>query len=201
MTKRQRWTYGETHNELAYISAALPHNGRNGYGWFKCSCGNEKLLRCDQVRSNQVFSCGCVNRFGLGAKKHGLTNTTEYTIWEGIIQRCGNPKNKAYNNYGGRGIKVCDRWLEFENFLADMGNRPEGDYQLDRKENNGPYSPENCRWVTRKENNRNKRNNKWVVVGTTRMILSDYANSIKRNPKIVAYWYKHNKLPEGVTKG
>lgn len=92
-------------------------------------------------------------------KKHGMTETPEYNCWKALKNRCLNPKNIQYKNYGGRGITVCERWLNFINFYEDMGNRPEG-CQIDRIDNNKGYCKENCRWTTNKINNRNRRNNK-----------------------------------------
>ena len=91
--------------------------------------------------------------------KHGMANTSIYSIWHSMKQRCLNPNNTNYKNYGGRGIKVCNRWLEFKNFYKDMGDRPEGK-ELDRINNDGNYEPSNCRWITHIENNRNKRTTK-----------------------------------------
>jgi hypothetical protein len=87
--------------------------------------------------------------------KHGMNKTTEYTIWEGIKQRCLNSKNKCYYKYGGRGIDVCEKWLKFEGFFEDMGHRPSKDYSIDRINNDLGYSKENCKWSTRSEQNRN----------------------------------------------
>jgi hypothetical protein len=83
-------------------------------------------------------------------EKHRVKGTPEYIAWSNMKARCYNPKHKFYHNYGGRGIKICDRWLHsFKNFLADMGHKPGSDYSLDRKNNDGNYEPKNCRWATR----------------------------------------------------
>lgn len=88
--------------------------------------------------------------------------TRTYLTWDNMLQRCRNPRNTWYKNYGGRGIKVCERWSKFENFLADMGERPPG-RTIDRKDNDGDYEPDNCRWATKKEQSNNHRRNRYLT--------------------------------------
>lgn len=95
----------------------------------------------------------------MNAKSVGQTKWPEYKVWASIKQRCTNPKNKDYKHYGGRGIRLCGRWHKFENFIADMGRRPPGRLEIDRKNNDGPYSKRNCRWATRIQNTNNRRGN------------------------------------------
>ena len=101
-----------------------------------------------------------MSRYGLthGENRRGK-RTPEYISWTNLVQRCTNPKNVSFNNYGGRGITVCERWLKFENFLADMGRRPSAKHSLDRyPDNDGNYEPSNCRWATAKQQAHNSRN-------------------------------------------
>jgi len=141
--------------------------GKDKYGnvlWLcKCDCGKEKIIPGYQVRNGRIKSCGCLKKerdkiFGkLHSITHGYCRTKTYNAWASMIQRCTNPNNQAYKNYGGRGIKICNRWLKFENFLEDVGEIPEG-LTFDRINNNQGYFPNNWRLATAKEQNRNKRN-------------------------------------------
>lgn len=102
--------------------------------------------------------------------KHGMRRTKLWSVWQGMLNRCRNPKVPAFVNYGGRGITVCDRWLVFQNFAEDMGNPPLG-MLLDRVDNSIGYTPDNCRWATRTEQNRNRRNLRMLTVdGQTKCI-------------------------------
>lgn len=102
---------------------------------------------------------------------HGMTKTRTFKSWDSMLQRCTNPNDPSYPRYGGRGIKVCKRWLKFSNFLADMGVRPEGK-TLDRINNDQGYKPGNCCWATAEEQQRNRRNSRWVTHnGQTKMLI------------------------------
>ncbi len=103
-----------------------------------------------------------------GRYKHGMARTPIHQIWRSMRARCNNPNDQSFHNYGARGIKVCERWNDFECFFQDMGERPKG-CDIDRIDNDGPYSPENCRWVTRSQNLRNTRQTKMLTYkGETR---------------------------------
>ena len=108
---------------------------------------------------------------------HGAHKTSAYHVHRTMIARCYNPKNKKWSAYGGRGVYVSDRWLKFENFFADMGDRPRG-MSLGRIDNDGPYSIENCRWESSKDQSRNTRTNRWIEFDGKRMILQDWADEI-----------------------
>ncbi len=105
-------------------------------------------------------------------EKHGLTKTTEYNSWRGMIERCENENHRGYNDYGGRGIKVCQRWRNsFSTFLSDMGPKPDRSYTIERRKNHEGYAPGNCFWASRKVQARNKRNNRLITAhGVTRTL-------------------------------
>lgn len=172
-------------------------------GLFKCYCGKEFISIISEIKSERTKSCGCLRdlKSKERATKHGLNRTPEVMIFEAMKGRCYNKNNKAYKNYGGRGIKICDRWLEedgVQNFLKDMGNKPTKNHSIDRIDNNGDYSPENCRWVERGIQNRNKRSNVFIEYEGKRLCIADWCKETGLDKETIRRRLKSNLPPEEI---
>jgi len=165
---------GERYGRLVVLAEA--GRAKNGGRLFQCQCdcGAQHTVIADALRDGRVRSCGCLRREIVTRRMttHGARWTPEYNIWCCMLARCHNPRNPGYDNYGGRGIEVCERWRNsFAAFLADLGERPGPSYSIDRKDNDGNYEPGNVRWATATEQGRNTRANRIVVFNGSRMPL------------------------------
>ena len=136
-----------------------------------CDCGGSKRVLACALRLQEVKSCGCMGR----RHRHGGKGTRTYLIWKHMRDRCSNPKNRSWKNYGGRGIKVCEMWADFERFVKDMGEAPPS-LTLERSNVDGDYEPQNCVWATRTEQARNKRNNLLIEFRGQTKPLSEWAD-------------------------
>lgn len=133
----------------------------------RCSCGSSCVVRAYNLLSGNSKSCGCLAKelTSTRATRHGQGKSPEWITWSMMKSRCCNPSNKRFDRYGGRGIRVCDRWLNsFKNFLEDVGYRPSHSHSLDRINNDGNYEPGNCRWATAKQQSRNKCDNHVIEI-------------------------------------
>lgn len=168
--------------------------GKNKYGqslWLcRCNCGNKKIIVGSSLLSGNTKSCGCL-KIKHGYAKRGKLSKI-YTAWDGMIQRCNNINSYAYKNYGGRGIKVCKRWLKFKNFLKDVGNPPTNKHTLDRINNNKGYNPNNWRWSTPKEQSRNKRSSNMITYKNKTQCLTSWAEEYKINPNTLKQRLSNN---------
>ncbi len=180
---------GQRFGRLVVIGRAPNRPGVSNAIWLcRCDCGNESEVRSAALKNESIRSCGCLGRDhdAIARKtKHGMTSSREYRRWAGIKQRCNNPNDLGYKNYGGRGIRMCDRWNDsFENFLEDMGEAPPG-MSIDRIDNDGDYDPSNCQWATPATQHRNRRNNHRMTARGKTMILWDWHKETGANRSTV----------------
>jgi len=157
---------GKRYGRLVVVSVtpraeAIRQGKRDAVLHCKCDCGNASTQYANNLK--KITSCGCFRRET--QTKHGMSHHPVYAVWVQIIQRCENPHAIGYDEYGAKGIKVCERWHKFENFIKDMGPRPEvGRWTVERKDGKKGYNPKNCRWATFEEQSRNLKSNFKVKV-------------------------------------
>jgi hypothetical protein len=167
---------GQTFGRLAVIERR--DNYRGGTSWLcRCECGTEKVTTSVSLRKGRTRSCGCLARETRGALsyRHGKHHLPEYKVWGSMVQRCTNPRNDAYHNYGGRGIGVCARWRDsFDAFYEDMGPRPSTKHSIERRKNDRGYEPDNCEWATKQQQSRNTRQNRFITHNGETLTATDW---------------------------
>ncbi len=148
---------GQSFGRLSVVARA-ESNGQLAFWKCLCACGNSVTVAGAKLTSGHTNSCGCLRSevTALRSTKHGMKRTLAYKSWEGLRARCNCPTNRKYARYGGRGITVCERWDDFANFFADMGERPSRHHSIERMNNDGNYEPGNCKWALPPEQSRNK---------------------------------------------
>lgn len=168
--------------------------GRANAYLLQCDCGKTSVTTAQKLLKGKTRSCGCVRAARHGHARHGGKASRAYSKWGGMRERCLNPSNKNFSDYGGRGIAICERWQKFENFLADMGEPPEG-MTIDRINNEGNYEPGNCRWATVTEQNRNKRTSAILEYRGERRTISHWAESLGVSKSVLRYYIRKAELP------
>lgn len=141
-----------------------------------CDCGSKHYVGITTLRSGAVKSCGCLHSEASRQRMttHGKTHTREHRIWKNMRNRCNNPNHPRYADWGGRGIKICDRWNVFQNFIDDMGKCPDG-YTIERIDNNKGYEPNNCKWATMFEQTQNSRKSRYITYNGQTLAMSEWA--------------------------
>jgi len=163
--------------------------GHRSTAWLcKCQCGNQKVVRAQSLTRGSSCSCGCLHqelRHEI-TKTHGGTKTRLYHIWASMRQRCTNPNNHAFKDYGGRGIYVCADWQRFDTFRAwALANGYRDDLSIDRIDNNKGYEPENCRWASNSEQSNNQRSNVLITFRGVTKTRSQWAHDLGINPTVL----------------
>lgn len=176
-------------------------NTRKTYWVCQCDCGNIKVVRSDSLQNGMIRSCGCLkreqNKINLQANhKHKMSHTRPYEIWQGMKKRCYNPNDARYDRYGGRGITVCDEWLhDFAAFYKwALENGYSDKLTIDRIDNDKGYSPDNCRWVSEKEQSRNRCTNIKIRIGNATKTLTEWCEIFDLDYRVIHARYERNQF-------
>lgn len=194
---------GKRFGKLVVLSFAGKTARRQSLWVVKCDCGNDRTVRGSNLRSGHTKSCGCIKG---GIITHGMSKSPEYSVWKAMLNRCRNPKARLFHRYGGRGIRVCDRWHTFANFILDMGMRPSSAYTIERIDNNGDYTPENCKWATRTAQCQNTSRNHLITFHNETLCLSEWSRRMGIKYSTIAFrlkagWSVERALTEPPVRG
>lgn len=170
---------GSRYGRLMVVGYHRTGNCRQSYWNCKCDCGNMVTVRRSGLVTGRTTSCGCyqkesaTKRISMLQLTHGKSKSVEYKAWLNMRMRCNYRTSQRYGNYGARGIKICDAWYDFSDFISDMGGCPPG-HTLERIDVNGDYEPSNCRWATSYDQYRNKTTNRFVTINGVTKIITDW---------------------------
>lgn len=193
--KREEIYPGKVFGRLTVISYAGKSASKHSLWLCRCECGNERLIRRGTLTTGHTLSCGCYRRSMKVGFKHGESKTRLYNIWNQMIHRCSDNKNISYPLYGGRGICVCDEWGDFERFKSwALENGYAKGLVIDRIDSDSNYGPDNCRWVTQKENSNNKRNNRYLTIDGVTKTAKQWAEQKGINYATLIY-----RMNKGIT--
>lgn len=168
------------------VLSLSPHRPHRQSHWIcRCDCGKVKTVAYPNLKSGNTVSCGCLVKTRSEKNKKDVGRRRARVAWAGMRQRCDYRTYHSWGRYGGRGITICERWRDFENFLADMG-RPDAGMTLDRIDGNGNYEPSNCRWATRREQQGNIASNRWLECWGQRMILADWSRKTGISESVIS---------------
>lgn len=170
---------GQKFGRLLVLELSHVDKNRKSYWKCACECNNTNIIIVlgSKLLSGHTKSCGClrIEKTVARSTSHGMAHTSEYKIWCRMIQRCTNPNNPSFADYGGRGILVCREWLNFESFFSDMGTRPSNRHSIERIDNSKGYCLENCKWALPQEQARNKRNNNFIEFMGLSLVAEDWS--------------------------
>ncbi len=156
-------------DKLEFLRKSDRSNPKRTYWECQCECGNIGIYRADHVKSGHTRSCGCIGT------THKDSNSQEFKTWASMIQRCYATYSTEYKRYGARGIKICDHWRDsYVNFLEDMGRKPSKLHSIERIDNNKDYSPDNCKWATKREQAQNRRTNRYIIWDGQKLCLQEF---------------------------
>lgn len=202
---------GQRFGRLTVQERALHHSGR-GVAWLVlCDCGETRIVAGSSLRSGNTRSCGCLQREVAASTaraanfKHGISKTPTWRSWSSMMWRCNSPRHNAYGKSDGSRLTVCERWKDYLNFLEDMGERPVG-ATIDRIENSKGYEPGNCRWATRKTQNRNRTISRFLTFNGQTKCLAEWAEELNISARAISRrlqwgWDVDRALTEPVLPG
>lgn len=185
---------GDTYGRYTVLGVFKASNGYQKYAHVSCACGSSaRFVQVGVLRNGGSKSCGCFHKEQV--TKHGDRSNPVFICWKSMIDRCTNPKNKSFHRYGGRGITISTHWLDHRNFMADMEPSFEEGMTIDRIDNSGPYTLENCRWATKKTQNRNYSRNHFITYQGETRCLKEWAEIFGINHATLSDRIRVQKLP------